>query len=277
MFFKELYRYRHLLREVVVKNIKIQYRHSVLGVVWTLLEPLLTTLVLVFVFGRLFGAGRLTQDPNIINFPIYLLCGRLLFHFFSQSTKRAMKSMKQSASIIKKVRVPKFIYPVANVLSHFVSLMISMIVLVGFVLFFVFAASERNPAPILGWNLLLAPVPLLILFILSTGVGLIVSTLAVFFKDVEYLYSVFCMVLFYATPIFWSPATMGDPSPDGGLMTMLNANPLYAIIEMFRDSVLRGQTIQLQHLLYALVFALVVFVVGIWVFQRKQNEFILHI
>ncbi|MCL2532392.1 MAG: ABC transporter permease [Oscillospiraceae bacterium] len=276
MFFKDLYRYRHLLREIVVKNIKIQYRHSVLGVVWTLLEPLLTTLVLVFVFGRLFGGGRIAQDPNIINFPIYLLCGRLLFDFFSKSTKRAMKSMKSSASVIKKVRVPKFIYPVANVLSNFVTFMISMIVLVGFVVFFVFAASERNPAPILTWNLLLAPVPLIILFILSTGVGLIVSTLAVFFKDVEYLYSVFCLTLFYATPIFWSPATMGG-TPDSGLMMVLNVNPLFAIIEMFRDTVLRGQMIQLRQFVFALVFALAVFVFGTWLFQRKQNEFILHI
>ncbi|MCL2195015.1 MAG: ABC transporter permease [Oscillospiraceae bacterium] len=276
MFFKELYRYRHLLREIVVKNIKIQYRHSVLGVVWTLLEPLLTTLVLVFVFGRLFGGARLAQDPNIINFPIYLLCGRLLFHFFSQSTKRAMKSMKSSASVIKKVRVPKFIYPVANVLSNFVTFLISLVVLVGFVVFFVVAASERNPAPYLTWNLLLAPVPLLILFILSVGVGLIVSTLAVFFKDVEYLYSVFTMTLFYATPIFWSPATMGG-SPDRGLMMVLNINPLFAIIEMFRDTVLRGQMIQLRQFVFALVFALVVLVIGIWLFQRKQNEFVLHI
>ena len=270
MFIKELYDYRYLLREIVAKNIKIQYRNSVLGIFWTLLQPLLTTFVLVFIFGKLFG-GR---DPEVICFPIYVLCGRLLYEFYSQSTKRAMRSVTGSASVIKKVKVPKYIYPLSNVMSNFVTFMISLIVLVGFCLYYSLAKNAAYPAPIINWHALLAPVPLLILFLLSIGVGLILSTLAVFFKDVEYLYDVFCLLLFYSTPIFY---TIKRLNGDVLMHNMLRANPLYHIIEMFRDCVLRGRMFSYNSMLYALGFSLVLIVIGGVLFWRKQNRFILYI
>ena len=274
MFFKELYAYRYLLREIVAKNIKIQYRNSVLGVFWTLLEPLLTTLVLVFVFSAILTRSDAVVQ-EVINFPIYLLCGRLLFDFYSKATKRAMRSVTGSASVIKKVKVPKYIYPLANVLSNFISFLISLVVLVAFAVFFFIINSPSNPPPILSRYLLFAPIPIIILFILCTGVGLIMSTLAVFFKDMEYLYDVFCMVLFYATPIIWVPGMRID---DGSLMQyVLHMNPLYSIIEMFRNCVLRGRPIHLLHFLYALGISLALLVIGIVLFKKKQDKFILHI
>jgi ABC-2 type transport system permease protein len=270
MFFKELYRYRSLLREIVENNIKIQYRNSVLGMFWTLLQPLLTTLVLVFIFGKLFGE----PDPAVINFPIYVLCGRLLFEFYSQSTKRAMRSVTGSASVIKKVKVPKYIYPLSNVISNFITFLISMAVLVGFVLFYTFAKHAAYPAPHITRYALLAPIPLLILFLLCTGVGLILSTLSVFFKDVEYLYDVFTLLLFYFTPIFYAP---GQLNLSETMKKALMANPLYSIVEMFRDCVLRGAMINPWHLLYSLGFSLAMVLVGGVVFWRKQDRFILHI
>jgi len=269
MFFKELYRYRNLMREIVVKNIKIQYRDSVLGILWTLLQPFLTTLVLVFVFGRLFGSN----DPRIINFPIYVLCGRLLFEFYSQSTKRAMRSVTGSASVIKKVRVPKYIYPLANVISNFITFLISLLVLVGFCVFYT-AVNTKYAPPVLNWHILLAPIPLLILFLLCTGVGLILSTMAVFFKDVEYLYDVFCLLLFYCTPVFFTIERLNGETL---MTTMLKGNPLYHIIEMFRDCVLRGQMLNRTNLLYSLAFALVMLVIGGILFWRKEKRFILYI
>jgi len=270
MFFKELYRYRYLLREIVAKNIKIQYRNSVLGILWTLLQPLLTTLVLVFIFGKLFGApGR-----DVVNFPIYVLCGRLLFEFYSQSTKRAMRSVTGSASVLKKVKVPKYIYPLANVISSFITFLISMVVLVGFTLFFLLSPSAKNPAPHLTKYILLAPVPLLVLFLLCTGVGLILSTLSVFFKDVEYLYDVFTLLLFYLTPVFW---TIERLKGDKLMETLLKLNPLYHIVEMFRDCVLRGRMFSYWSLLASLGFSLVLILIGGVAFWRKQDKFILYI
>ncbi|MCL2495506.1 MAG: ABC transporter permease [Oscillospiraceae bacterium] len=270
MFFKELYRYRALLREIVAKNIKIQYRNSVLGMFWTLLQPFLTTLVLVFIFGKLFG----TPDPDVINFPIYVLCGRLLFEFYSQSTKRAMRSVTGSASVIKKVKVPKYIYPLANVISTFITFLISMVVLVGFALFYTLAKHAGYPAPHITKYILLAPIPLLVLFLLCAGVGLILSTMSVFFKDVEYLYDVFTLLLFYSTPVFY---TIKRLRGDSLMTTLLKGNPLYHIIEMFRDCVLRGRVFSYWSLLYALGFSLAMLLIGGVVFWRKQDQFILHI
>jgi len=274
MFFKELYEYRYLLREIVAKNIKIQYRNSALGVLWTLLQPLLTTLVLVFIFGEIFVRDR------GYNFPIYVLCGRLLFEFYSQSTKRAMRSVTGSASVIKKVKVPKYIYPGSNVGTCRITFLISMVVLVGLCGWSVLAASEKHPAPNLGINLLFAPVPLLILFVMCMGVGLILSTLAVFFKDIEYLYDVFCTLLFYSTPIIYDINAQNNAL----LLTVLKINPLYAIVSMFRDCVLYGGSAAFpgwpfnpNHLLYASCFAIGILIIGGLLFWWKQEKFILHI
>jgi len=275
MFFKELYQYRYLLREIVAKNIKIQYRNSVLGVFWTLLQPLLTTLVLVFVFGNIFRANR------AYNYPIYILTGRLLYEFFSQSTKRAMRSITGSASVLKKVKVPKHIYPLSNVISNFVTFLISLVVLAGFLAFFLIWPSEKNPAPVINHNILFAFVPLAVLFLLCIGVGLILATLAVFFKDIEYMYDVFCMLLFYATPVIFDPKSQ---TPQ--VIAVLKINPLYSIVSMFRDCVLfggnqlpefAGWPFNPRHLLYSLGCALVLIVIGMLAFWRKQDKFILHI
>ena len=279
MFFKELYHYRYLLREIVAKNIKVQYRNSVLGAFWTLLQPLLTTLVLVFIFGYVFG--RESKPGTIVNFPIYLLCGRLLFEFYSHSTKRAMRSVTGSASVIKKVKVPKYIYPIANVVSTFVTFLVSLLVLVGFVLFFFLRNDPKHPPPHITPYVFLAVAPLLVLFLLSLGVGLILATLSVFFKDVENLYDVFCLLLFYSTPILYTVERLGDNKT---LHLIMMANPLYSIIEMFRDCVLRGGNLLYpgwpfnpNHLMYSLGFALVMLLIGGLVFWRKQDKFILHI
>ena len=117
-YFKNFMKYRFLLGELIKKNIKLQYRNSILGVFWTFLQPLLTMIVLTIVFGSLFGKG----DSGVVNYPIYLLCGRLLFEFYSQATKKAMRSIVANATIVKKVYVPKYIYPLSSVLSNFVKI-----------------------------------------------------------------------------------------------------------------------------------------------------------
>ena len=267
-YFKNFYKYRYLLYEIVRKNIKLQYRNSVLGIFWTFLQPLLTTIVLVLVFGGIFGR----KSASMVNYPIYLLCGRLIYEFFTQSTKRAMRSIRNSASVIKKVYVPKYIYPLSNVIANFVTFLISMLVLICFIIYFYFFSAEP---PHITPYIMLAGVPILILLLLCVGVGLILSTLEVFFKDIEYLYEVFCMLLFYMTPIFYQVDQLNIGS--AFVKRILMANPLYSIIEMFRDCVLFGEMINPNHLLYSLAFSIVTVVAGLWMFYKKQDKFILHI
>ena len=265
--FKNLYKYRYLLMEIVKKNIKLQYRNSILGVYWTFLQPLLTTFVLVLVFSNIFGR----DNAAVVNYPVYLLCGRLLYEFYSQATKRAMRSVRLSASVIKKVYIPKYIYPVSNVISTFVTFLISLLVLVVFILYFQFF-SDR-PVHITGYAAL-AFVPILILFLLCLGVGLILSVLEVFFKDIEYLYDVFCMLLFYLTPIFYHVSQL---HANAYVQLALMANPLYSIVSMFRCCVLYGRMWNWHWFWYSLGFSLVTIVIGAAVFYKKQDKFILHI
>ncbi len=266
--FKNLYKYRYLLYEIVKKNIKLQYRNSVLGVFWTFLQPLLTTLVLVLVFSNIFGRS----SEAVLNYPVYLLCGRLLYEFYTQSTKRAMRSIRLSASVIKKVYIPKYIYPISNVISTMITFLISLLVLVCFILYFQFFSD--NPVNVSAY-MFLAPVPILILFTLCIGVGLILSVLEVFFKDIEYLYDVFCMLIFYLTPIFYNVSQLNIESKV--ILTALKANPLYSIVSMFRSCVLFGEMWDWNQFLYATAFSVLTVIIGGLVFYRKQDKFILHI
>lgn len=265
--FKHLYKYRFLLVEIVKKNIKLQYRNSVLGVFWTFLQPLMTTFVLVLVFSNIFGRS----NDKVLNYPVYLLCGRLLYEFYSQSTKRAMRSVRLSASVIKKVYIPKYIYPISNVISTFITFLISLSVLVVFLLYYQFFSD--HPVHLTGYAAL-AIVPILILFILCLGVGLILSVMEVFFKDTEYFYDVFCMLLFYLTPIFYHVDSL---NVDRIVKLALMANPLYSIVSMFRSCVLFGEMWNWHWFLYSLGFSLLTVLIGAFAFYKKQDEFILHI
>lgn len=267
-YFKNFIKYRYLLEELVRKNIKLQYRNSVLGIFWTFLQPLLTMIVLTIVFGGIFGR----PDTGVLNYPTYLLCGRLLYDFYSQATKKSMRSVLGSASIIKKVYVPKYIYPLSNIISTFVTFLNSLIVLVLVMAYFIiFTDTEMHITP----YILLTIVPILIMLILCMGVGMILATMDVFFRDVEYLYDVFCMLLFYATPVFYTVDSLGLKA--GWMRAALMANPLCSIVTMFRDCVLYGQMWNWNMFWYALIFSLAMFFIGFYVFYKNQDKFILHI
>lgn len=270
-YLQNAYKYRFLMQEIIRKNVKLQYRNSFLGIFWTFLQPLLTMIVLVFIFGTIFGRS----NDGVVCYPVFLLTGRLLYEFFTQSTKRAMRSIRLSASVIKKVYVPKYIYPLANVMSNFVTFMISLLVLVVVMGFFLIKGSY--PDLHLSWYVLLSGVPILILCLLSLGVGLILSVLNVFFKDIEYIYEVVCMMLFYVTPIMYKLDTLERSGINAAVLQLLKLNPLYSIIEMFRSCVLYCELWDWGYFAYALGSAVVVLVIGLVVFYKKQDKFILHI
>lgn len=276
-YFKNAYKYRYLMQEIIRKNVKLQYRDSILGMFWTFLQPLLTMIVLVFIFGTIFGKS----NDGVVCYPVYLLTGRLLYEFFTQSTKRAMHSIRNSASVLKKVYVPKYIYPLANVLSTFVTFAISLLVLVVVMGYFLIR-DQLLPAPQypdlhLSGYIFLAFIPILILCVFCLGVGLILSVLNVFFKDIEYIYDVVCMMLFYVTPVMYRLTTFQKSGMSAGVIHVLMLNPLYSIIEMFRSCVIYCEMINPNHLIYGLVTSAVAFIVGVVVFYKNQDKFILHI
>ena len=148
---KNFTKYRYLLGELVKKNIKLKYRRSYLGILWTLIEPLLTMIVLSIVFGSLLG--RKGSDPDV-PFPVYVLTGRLLYSFFSTATNSAMRSIRNNSAMIKKVYVPKYMYPLSGILSNFVIFLISLIVLACVIVFFVFTGAYKA---VPNWQFLHGP------------------------------------------------------------------------------------------------------------------------
>ena len=272
---KNAYKYRYLMQEIVRKNVKLQYRNSFLGIFWTMLQPFLTMLVLVFIFTKVFGKA----SDGVVCYPVYLLTGRLLYEFYTQSTNRAMRSIRNSASVLKKVYVPKYIYPISNVFSTFVTFLISLLVLVIVMGYFLIKNQYTHAYPDLhlSWYILLSFVPIIFLCIFSTGVGLILSVLNVYFKDIEYIYSVITLMLFYVTPIMYSLKTLHRSGVHTLVMKILMLNPLYSILEMFRSCVLYCSIWNWHHFFYALAISIVTLVVGLIVFYKHQDRFILYI
>ncbi len=271
--FNDFFKYRYLINELVSKNIKLQYRNSVLGVFWTFLQPLLTMIVLSIVFNNIFGR----DSSKVVNYPVYLLCGRLLHEFFTSSTKSAMRAIRSRASIIKKVYVPKYIYPLSIVISKFVTFLISLTVLIVVVLYF--NIVKINPIT-LSVNIFWAIPPVIVLFFFSLGVSMTLATLNVFFKDIENIYDVFCLLLFYATPIVYTIDRL-EYAADSFVGTVLRLNPMYGFIEMFRGAVIHGAEFytyfDMNLFFYCCGITIIVLIIGFTLFNKNQDKFILHI
>ncbi len=255
-FIQNFKKYEFLLGQLIEKEIKLKYRNSYLGIIWTMLEPLLSMIVLTLVFSRLLGKS--TQD-----FPVYILTGRLIFSFYSVATTHALKSVRNHAAMIKKVYVPKYMYPLASVISHYVTFLISLIVLAG-------VAAVRHIKPTL-W-LFQAIVPLAVIMGLALGTGLILSAAAVFFRDLEYLWGVAIMLLMYTSAIFYRAE---DVLSDKNNWIFI-LNPIYSCIDNFRSAVF-GMPMNLTETAYSAGMAVLLMVVGSIFFYKSQDRFILHL
>lgn len=253
---ENLNKYRFLLLELIKKDIKLKYRRSYMGYIWTLLEPLLTMFVLTLVFSKLQG-----RDEQF--FPVYVLTGRLLYSFFANSTKAAMKSIRHNGAMIKKVYVPKYIYPLATILSNYVVFLLSLIVLVV-------VATVLGMPP--TFRIIYAVVPLFLILVLCMGVGLILATFSVFFRDLEYLWGVVLMLIMYGSAIFYNIDTVIR----NGYEWIFKVNPLYLLILNFRDAIY-GRPLDQHALIVTTVVSFSTLLIGILLFYKKQDKFILNI
>ena len=251
-----LVRYQWLLQELIIRDLKIKYRRSILGYLWSILNPLMLMGVLTVVFSTMFRF-------DIPNYPVYLLTGQLLFGFFSEATNMAMTSILGGASLIKKVYLPKYIFPVSRVLSSFTTMLFSLLALV--IVMFVTNAEYYI-------TVILLPIVLLYLLVFTIGMSLILSVMVVFFRDIQYLYGVLLTALNYLTPIFY-PASMLPQ----WLKELMALNPMYNFIEMFRNIMLYGQWPSITEHLICMAFAFGGLVLGVYVFKKNQKDFILYI
>jgi len=249
---KELYRYRDLIWTLVERDLKVRYRRSAIGFLWTMLQPLLTMLVLQLVFSAIFRF-------ELRNYPVYALSGILFWNFFQQSIISSMNSLKGNAPILQKLPVPMEVFPLATVISGVVNLAFALVPL-----FVILLATGHR----LGWSLAFLPVSILIAALFTLGAGLLLSPLAVFFSDVVELVGVVLMLCFYLTPCFY-PMSIVQRHP---FFWVIRYSPLRSILEVFRDPIYFSKVPPLSHLSLALTVTLVVLLVGWLGFRRSADR-----
>lgn len=247
----QLFRYRDLVRALVVRDLKVRYRRSMIGFLWTMLQPMLTMLVLSMVFSALFRF-------DVPNYPVYALAGIMFWNFFSQSVTTSMNSLKVNAQLLTKIPVPKAVFPLATVLAGVINLLFAMVPLFAILLI---TGHPIRPA------VAFVPVAVLLAALFTFGAGLLLSPMAVFFYDTIEMISVLMTLLMYMTPIFYPM----DIVPERYLWAV-RFNPLRSVLEVFRDPIYFGKIPPLGHLAVAIGVTVVALVVGIVAFRRSSDR-----
>lgn len=249
--------YRDLLAQLVEKDIKLKYRRSFLGYLWSILNPLMIMIIMVIVFSSMFRF-------SIENYPVYLIIGQTCFTFLTEATNQAIWSITGNAALLKKTYVPKYIFTFAKVTSSCVNLIFS---LGAMVLVFLFCRVPFH------WTFLFIPVILLQLYFFCLGIGMLLAATNVFFRDIQYIYSAVTTAWMYLTPIFYPL----DQLPETLQWGIKHLNPMYFYIAQFRDVVL-NQHIPGNMLLFAgVAAAFLAMLIGSFVFVRSKDQFILYI
>lgn len=255
---KTLFKYKDLIKELVERDLKLKYRRSFLGYIWSILNPLLTMVVLAIVFSHLLG-------KKIENYPVYLLSGRMFFDFMKSSTTNAMHSVTGNSSLLRKVYVPKYIFTLAKVTSGVVDLMFSLVALIIVVL----ATKAKFYVTIL-----LLPLLVIQLYIFCCGLGFFLAQLNVFFRDIQYIYSVLLTAWMYCTPIIYQ---LNERFPRWFHIAVKGFNPMYYYVAQARDIIYYGQIPGPRIFWGGWLIAVVVLVAGVWSFQRSKDKFVLYL
>lgn len=250
-----------ILKQLVTKDFKLKYRRSVLGVAWSVLNPLLMMVVMSIVFTTLMGS-------NIPNFPVYLIVGNVTFSLMSESTSAALTSIIGAAPLLKKVKVNRYLFPVQKVLFALVNFVFSLVAVA-----IVMAWFRIVPT----WHLVWLPVVLVLLMVFCIGIGLAIGALAVFFRDVIHLWSVVLTAWNYLTPVFWDASLLTTMGAPGWVIKLVDYNPMTNYLEFMRDIFLY-QTNPSMHVIKLCVFwAVVAIVIGVVVFRKTEHKFILYV
>ncbi|MBQ9735574.1 MAG: ABC transporter permease [Clostridia bacterium] len=254
-------RYRYLLLDLVSRDVKTKYRRSVLGLLWSILNPLLMMLVLTAVFSNII---RVQVEGG---FALFYLTGYLMFTFISEATSVSMMSIAYAAPLIKKVYLPKYIFPLEKCIFSLVNMLFSLI---AFVIVFVVFAAMGKITP--SFAMLLFPLPMIYVFLFAFGISLILSAAYIFFRDLAHIYSVILTVWMYASPIIYPV----DILP-AWLASVMRFNPLYHYITYFRDVMIYGRVPSLYENLICILFSVLFLALGILCFRKAQDKFVLYI
>lgn len=251
------WRYRPLFQEIVKKDIKLKYRRSFLGYLWSVLNPLMIMIIMVLVFSNMFRF-------DIENYPVYLIVGQTIFNFVSESTNQAMWSITGNAALLKKTYVPKYIFTISKVTSAFINMLFA---LGAMLIVFIICQVKFNI------YMLFIPVILLQVYLFCTGLGLLLAQATVFFRDIQYIYNALLTAWMYLTPIFYPINQL----PEELAQMIKKFNPLYSFITQFRTIVLEGVFPEWGLIRYGVCISIIILLVGTGFFMKKQDRFILYI
>lgn len=257
---RELYEYRDLLGTLTIKELKVQYRSSVLGFFWSLLNPLLMMLIFSFVFAYVFRFG-------IKDFPVFFLCGLLPWNFFNIAVTVATGSVVANGNLVKKVYFPREILPLSVVFANFINFLLSLIVLFVFLIYYGYNFWTYLPVLVLA---------IFVELVLTAGLALFLAGINVFFRDIQYIVTVFLMALFYATPIIYNLERVEKTywmTHYPWLMIIYKLNPLVPVITLYRDALYSHVMPSLNIFMFAIFTPIAFLVLGFYVFHKLEPKF----
>lgn len=255
-YVQKLKKNQFLFQQLVHRDFTKKYKRTILGIAWSVLSPLLSLFVMNLVFSTLLGS-------EIEHYTIYLFSGQLIFSFFSDSTNQGMTSLLNNSEIFTKVNVPKYMFLFSQNVSSLINFGITLIV------YFVFVFADGI---LPTWKFILLIYPIVCLVIFNLGVGLILSALYVFFRDIQYLYSIFTLLLMYMSAIFYSIESF----PQIGQNLFL-LNPIYVYIRYFRKIVIENTIPTIQFHVIAAGYAVIAFAIGALIYKKKNHSFLYYV
>lgn len=245
-----------LFEELVKRDFKKKYKRAMLGILWSMLSPMLMLLVISIAFGQFFG-------KHVPYYTLYVLAGQITFSYFSEATNSGMNSLMNNAHIFTKVNVPKYLFLFSMNISSLINF--SLMLVIFFVIAFVEGVTFH-------WKFILLIYPIVCLVIFNLGMGLILSALFVFFKDIQYLYSVFLQVMMYGSAIFYSISIVPEK-----YHIFFELNPIYIYISYFRDIVIYNKFPLMEMQILAGFYALIVFFIGGYIYKKYNYKFLYYV
>ena len=252
---------RYILQQLVTKDFKLRYRRSILGVVWSVLNPLLMMIIMSFVF-------QYFLRSNLEHYSLYLIVGNITFALMNDATNGVLRSIIDASSLLKKVKVDRWVFPVQKVFSAAVNFAFSLIA-VAIVMVF----DGVMPTIHVLWFV----VGLVLVMLFSIGIGLFIGALAVFFRDMIHLWSVVLTAWTYLTPIFWDLSLLTNSNAPRIVVWIVKANPMYNYLEIMRSAFVYQNNPSVTVLALAAIWAVIALVIGIAVFKKTEHKFILYI
>lgn len=249
-------KHRFLFEELVKRDFKKKYKRTVLGIAWSLLGPLLTLLVMALVFTHIFGR-------TIPHFIVYMFAGNLIFFYFREATSGGMSALVNNSSIFTKVNIPKYMFLLSKNVSSIINFLLTL------VLFFIAVTIDGIPYT---WKFIMLIYPIICLLIFNVGVGLILSAMYIIFKDVQYLYDIFILLLMYLSAIFYSTESFSSE-----VQTLFYLNPLFVYITYFRQIVIENTVPSFSYHLLSAFYAVIVIIIGGYIYKKYNYRFLYYV